>query len=362
MNKIKRVACVFFMAPILLCTMACGANPSAPAPILQEPLTVLMSTAFVTRGTVQDVENILPGITRIPTTAAHVESGSGRVGVIYAWPGDTVYENQVVARLDTSNMDAAIEALEQSVEQLRTQHRIRTEELTLQISTLEFLLSDADDDEAIYGQIQRLRLERNHAVRRHEFDMSESGAALSYLRGNLGQTEIRAPFAGEVVYSVVPGTWVNAGDSVAYVSGSGNVFAEYIGGTLIRQRVERWQPARLQGVVGRQSFDIALIPLGAEERRNYRNRGLEFPIRFELLAEAGDLPPTGETVFIRVYSTWVEDTLRVPSNALFRAPDFVYRITDGNLERVYVVIGAATDFYTEILSGLNEGDEIFVRP
>jgi hypothetical protein len=41
---------------------------------------------------------------------------------------------------------------------------------------------------------------------------------------------------------------------------------------------------------------------------------------------------------------------------------YVYRLNNGKQELVYINTGVITDQYTEILYGLEEGDEIIARP
>ena len=384
MNKKRYVIFVLLSAAILLLTSACasesGNTVTAPPPLL-EPIAGRMDTAFVARGVVEAL-TIVPGVTRLPAVAARPEYGSGRVGTIYAWPGSIVYEGQLVARLDTSHIDAVIDNLRQSAELSRTMHRLQAEEMSLQIEMLELAYSNAvaesnnasaEDGEIaaanirnIRGQIELLRLERNHVIRRHELDITDLEIALSAMRENLEQTEIRAPIAGEVVFTVLPGTWVNTLDPVVYIARADRVFVEYVG-----MRTIAWHVARIQGVIGGRTYDLTQMTLSLEEQVYYRNRHpdlparLALPIRFEIQADAQDLPPPGEAVFIRMYSVWLENALRIPSNALFHGGDgvyFVYRIVDGRQEHVYVTVGIVTDFYTEILGGLSEGDEVFVRP
>jgi len=89
------------------------------------------------------------------------------------------------------------------------------------------------------------------------------------------------------------------------------------------------------------------------------------PTRFEIVGGNAPLPAAGEPVFIHFYSVQTRDVLRVPANALFAddyGGEFVRQVIDGQLERVYVVTGAVSDAYVEILEGLYEGNEVFIRP
>jgi multidrug efflux pump subunit AcrA (membrane-fusion protein) len=354
---------------------SCGQNTADFAPPLHASVAAELDTAFVTRGVVESLD-ILPGITRSPTEAVRLESGSGRIGAIYAWPGDRVAENQVLARLDTSHIEAQIENLEESMQRSRLLNRLRSEEMALEIAILELSLSEAlsaqqdTPGEQAASNIRRLReriawlrLDRDQLQRRHALDIVEVEAALQRLRENLGNMEIRAAFDGEVVYTMGIGTWVNTNDPVMYIARLQGVFVEYIGRPL--NVVYLRNGVRMQGVIGGRVFDLELIPTTIEEQLYYSRRDLASPIRFEILAGLNDMPPPGEAVFIHFYTAWADDVLRIPGNALFpgaQGESFVYRLEEGRQIQVHVTVGLTTESFAEILEGLSEWDEVFVRP
>jgi hypothetical protein len=175
--------------------------------------------------------------------------------------------------------------------------------------------------------------------------------------------EIRAAFGGEVVYTMGLGTWVNANDPVMYMARPRGVFVEYIGRPL--NVVYLRSGVRVQGVIGGKVFDLKLVPTTIEEQLYYSRRELAPPTRFEILAGLHDMPTPGEAVFIHFYTAWADDVLRIPGNALFpggQGESFVYRFEDGRQVQVDVTVGSTTESYVEILEGLNEWDEVFVRP
>ena len=354
---------------------SCSRDAEVVAPPLISSVAAAPDSAFVTRGTVESF-SILPGITRSPTEAVRLESGSGRIGAIYAWPGDMVVEGQLLARLDASHTEELIDNLEEAMLRMRTLHRFRSEEMALEIAILELMHSEAlnalqdPPGEQAMNEVRRLRerlawsrLDRNHLQRRHDLDILEAEATLHSLQESLGNMEIRAVFDGEVVYTMGIGAWVNANDPVMYIARPLGVFVEHVGiplnPVLLRSGV------RVQGAIGGKVFDLELIPVTVEEQLYYNRRELAPPMRFEVLAGLHDIPPPGEEVFIHFYTVWADGVLRVPGNALFpggQDDPFVYRFEEGRQVRVYVTVGSTTETYVEILEGLNEWDEVFVRP
>jgi len=340
---------------------SCGQNtPIAIAPPLHAPVAAQVDTALVTRGVVQTFD-ILHGVTRAQTEAVRAEFGSGRLGAIYAWPGDSVGQGQLIARLDTSLIENQIENLEASIQRSRASHRLQSEEMALRIEIMEASLCD---NPASRERIEWLRLDLDHLQRRHNLDMAEAEVALRNLRADLGNMEIHAPFDGEIVFVIDIGTWVNTNDPIVYIARPDEVFIEYVGMTMDTPWLRRG--VRVQGIVdGVAKYDLELIPTTIEEQIYYGHRGLALPIRFEIIPGSYAIPPAGELVFIHFYTAWVDDVLRIPSNALFAGAmnePFVYRFEEGRQVHVDVAVGIATETYTEILDGLDEGDEVFVRP
>ena len=346
---------------------ACAGQSSPTAPPLYAPVAAREDTAAVTRGVVQRVY-ILNGIVRAETEAMRLEAGSGPVRTIYTWPGDLVEEGQLLARLDAAALEQVIEARQEAMNFAQSLFELRRREMALELEIMR--LNDEDT-----ARISWLELEIDHLQRRHNQQMETEREVLRELVNNLEYTEIRATVSGEIVYTVGIGTWVNTGDPVAYIAKLQNVFVEYIG---ISHRLASADIMKLQGVVDGRTFDLERIELTPEQRRYYGAlRRLPMPRRLAFLDTGYALPEVGQTVFIRLYTVWVEDVLRIPGNALFESGDglrHVFRLENGDWVRVYVevghvtgvqllgVAGLTTGFYTEILEGLYEGDVVLVRP
>ena len=358
MRCAKLLICLVLFSGIVLLA-SCSGSVSVMTPPLLEPMMEPIDTAHVTRGVVEALD-ILPGITRLPTVAARLDAGSGYLGEIYAWPGDAVTEGQLLARLGAPDLDEMIEELEESLALTLALHELDLEEFSVNISLLELALNSASGNARdLRGQLELLRLDRRHAISRHELEVVGLEAALDDLRGKKEQTEIISPIAGEVVITSPLGTWVNTFDAVTYIAHPKGVFVEYVGPPVL------WDVELVQGVINDKVYDLQQISYSLAERLEFQNQGIEQPVRFEVQTESLDLLSPGETVFIRRYTDRIEDALRIPGDALFRGgrdSDFVYRIKDGEQELLYVTVGVVTELYVQILDGLNEGDEVLVRP
>jgi len=367
--KLKRsMIYILSLAATVVLFASCGQDEPISAPPLYEAAIGQIDSTPVTRGVVESL-NILPGITSGVTDAVRLEAnGGGQIGTIYAWPGDSVVEGQVIARLDTTLLDGWIERFEESIYRSAASHRLRMREMALEIEIAELSLLDAPEDTGLRERVAWLRLDRDHAQRRHNMDMAETEATLAGLLAERDEMEIRATFDGVVVYTKYLGTWVNTHDPIMYITRPGGVFVEFTGtaaehGATMRAMV--WgNYERVHGVIGARTYDLEFIPLTLEEQLYYSNRGLPMPLRFEIINGPDDMLP-GQPVFIRLYTVFVDDALRIPINALFSGghnDTFVYRVEEGQQVPTDVIVGATTETYAEILYGLREGDEVFVRP
>jgi len=355
MNGLKLSKLLVILSALLLLTSCAGAGTLHAPPPLFESVTEEYDTIFVTRGTVEDL-TIEQGITRFPTVSAKLETGSGYIKTVYAMPGDVVYEGQVIARIDTPELDKMIESLEESIANERRRHQLFLRESSAMI--------DLQNLFGANGQTALLRLERRHASERHDIEIEEMESRLANLLERRSRAEITAPAAGEVVFTLLPGMWVNALEIVSHIKLSEGLFVEYVG---IPQLL--WSFERIQGIIDGVVYELTPIILSRAERVEAQNLGITPPVRFSIDTRSPDLLGAGKAVFIIGYTSHVEDTLRLPSYAIYFPPpargwgeSYVYRLNDGKQEHVYVTVGVITDQYTQILHGLDEGDEIIVRP
>ena len=63
------------------------------------------------------------------------------------------------------------------------------------------------------------------------------------------------------------------------------------------------------------------------------------------------------------YNNTEKDALVVPSNAVYRtkSDSYVYLMKGNAKKKVSVTVGTATDAYTQILTGVKEGDVVYVQ-
>jgi len=379
----KQFLICFALAWTVLLLAACGQGAGtggrdASPPELLRPVSARIDTAIADRGIVADIEQAA-GVTRIHSQGVSLGYTGFRFGEFFVSLGDEVEEGQLLARMDVKQLETQIEAIEENIANMRQRNSLDIEAriLALDILQLEYnemtrAAASASDENMMEAAMWRgLELERNRlykyqALERHALAMRHAQEDLAGLLNRLLEAELRAPVAGVVtrISGIQPGWWVDPFEGHVHIAYGQEVFVELLG--ILNQQPGR--AGRIYGHIDGRIYELRHTPLTREERLYYVTfmPVSALPVRFSFVDD--NPPPIGAFVSIHLYHEWEEDALRIPVNALFGSPDipgstlFVYRIENGQSVPVLVEIGARSQSFVAILSGLWEGDEVFVRP
>ena len=90
-------------------------------------------------------------------------------------------------------------------------------------------------------------------------------------------------------------------------------------------------------------------------------QGLPSNTYFDFVDENLKLP-IGSYALIQLNNNLVQDSLVVPANAVSKDDNgrYVYKQVDGRKERVNITVGTSTDAFIQVLTGLEEGDVVYV--
>ena len=118
--------------------------------------------------------------------------------------------------------------------------------------------------------------------------------------------------------------------------------------------------SRIYALHNGNSYDIEYQHLNPEEALRL-NDGVKIESKFSF--ESHDDFSTGDYVTICLENDFKENVLTVPNNSLYSDSRgyFVYRLIDDELVRADVETGITTDTQVEIISGLREGDVVYVQ-
>ena len=325
--------------------VSCVNGEELDAPELLTPISaqIRFNTAIVTRGLVADIEQRV-GIVRVESTGLNFGPVSDFFETFHVRPGERVVEGQLLASLDMRHVRAQILDREERIERLR--------------SDFAFENNIARIDIALAYDPTHLQRELNFALERQNLRLRHEEEDLRILRERYAMSFLYAPFDGVVSYlpARVSGTWVPAFVNVIYItSDDARVFVQYTGPTLFFHGLGSRVIIYIEG----EAYDAVRLGLTREQISRYHT---PLPLRFLLASDTQ--PPAGAFAAIHIYTNRAEDVLRLPHNALFFSPDigfYVHRMIDGQREMTAVQTGVHTETYVEIISGLEEGDEVYAR-
>ncbi|MBA3886014.1 MAG: HlyD family efflux transporter periplasmic adaptor subunit [Acidobacteria bacterium] len=377
MNRLIRIALIV----IVLVLLAYWAFRPRPVPA---------DFAAVERGTLQvTVED--EGRTRVRDRFVVSAPVPGRMERIALEPGDPVVAGKTVlarfqptdpALLDVrtrGELEARVRAAQSAVGAARADRDRLRGELAFAQSELKRMQTIADavaqrDIDAAAQQVEALE----RAVQSAEFNVQTAQHQVELARASLVQTRggqtaaipLYSPVSGVVLRrlqeseAVVPTgqPFLEVGDV-----GEMEIVADLLSSAAVRVQpgqqvlIEQWGGERsLTGRVRRvePSGFTKISALGVEEQRV--NVIIDFDDSPDARPGIGD----GYRVEVRIIVASRDNTLKVPSSSLFRHEGgwAVYRVEDGRAIRQRVELGQQSGLEAEVVSGLDEGQQIVVYP
>lgn len=377
----------------------CTTNTAqAPIPELITPAASTIDTTFVERGLVTAfmpmgaVWNFARrvGVTRYISEPLYFDNPVAYFGAFHVLPGTRVVEGQLLATLDTEDLDERITEQQENINTMRHNHNVAYElgQINIDIMVLEHTRNltraadafDANALEAALTQefaIERAMLELRQQQERHTRQQQQAESRLNTLIERRQQTELRAPKDGLItgMATVVQGDTLSAAQPIIFISEATEIIIEAVNlphddwppppGALGQRPPQPWIPRPVRfanyamGIIGDYVFELEYIELLPDERNP---SGIPSPVRFRALTNQP--LEAGQYVTMHFYTYKLEDVLRIPSNALFftATTTYVYRIVEGEMVYTEIELYLNTPIYAAVREGLLEGDEIFVRP
>lgn len=308
------------------------------APALLEPIGLSADTVRVTRGDVVQLSQF-EGIVTAYSEPLWFEETGAYFKRYNAAPGDIVREGDILAELDTGGLDAQIDALRNELEANEEQWRLYPASGEYQLKT---------------RAIERERLEYN----------------IKALENKRSGYMIAAPFDGVIsraveLYAGIP--LPSARATVLYISDLTRLAVECSDSGIASKIAPN---SRAVAVINSEEYNLTPVKLTAAERAAYLAVNSNVPVRFE--SADGKTLPTNGSVQLRIYGATRRDVLLVPANSLHSDTltdggvtiyeDYVYLLTGSGGERVRTTVtaGLKSETVIEIISGVSEGDSLFI--
>jgi RND family efflux transporter MFP subunit len=307
---------------------------------------------------------------------------TGKVAEVLIEEGMAVKEGQLLARLDDTTTKPIYDLAQRQLDAARRN-----------LNEVEVRVAEAERNLRRTEQLRKDKLVSELALDQAQSEAAALNARLEALRGEVRVAEgtvrvraqdlddlmVRAPFTGVVVSKdAQPGEMVSPISAGGGFTRTGiatvvdmdsreievDVNEAFINRVKANQKTEAVLDAYPDWVI--PSHVINIVPTADRQKATVRVR-----IGFDLL-EPRILPDMGVKV------SFLEDrpvdgtqqaaaarpAVRIPAAAVMRDGDtsFVWRVQDGQLERVAVRTGAERDGQVEVLSGINAGDVVVAAP
>lgn len=289
--------------------------------------------------------------------------------------GDTVEKGQVVA-VTQPEYEQQIEDLTEMIEGLQTEYSNTITNYDNELETnawragqlreiIEMMDPDADgfDDisvsfELILSEGEKVKVQKRQYMEKTEKEIAFQKEKLARLQAKNESNVIEAPESGTITYladlKVGDNIGVNSYPIVLADTDKILVQCEYINAG----KMERMKFS--YAVKDGKRYELQYVPYedGEYERKNAKGEGVY--TFFEVL-NADESIQFGEDIKVVTVEEHRENILVIPTDCIHRkeGKPFVYLDNNGNKESVFIEIGIADDFNTEVISGLLEGDKIY---
>ena len=277
-------------------------------------------------------------------------SGGKRIDKVYVRAGDTVKKGDILAEVATGNIDEEIATLEYQIARntLELSYLDAAEKFEYEESYGSFVYhSDTTDEEELKKYYDRddeiaykYKCQREDYADAIEFDQKE----VAKLKSELAASKLRASISG-MVLSVEENLEGSTAKKDEVIMTSDSEITQYIkDDDLLDMSI----------VYGDAKGDYVVVPY----QKNTWGETQLFEV-FDGPENEGIEVGTSGTITIVINRK--EDVLCVPNEAIMKADGktYVYVLDDKNMKSIrWVEIGLVGDGYTEILSGLTEGEKV----
>lgn len=330
-----------------------------------------VSVAPVERGDVElTVSNTRAGSVKACRRSGLSMPMGGRVEALYVDEGDAVEEGALLLELWNADREAQVaQALAQvsATNHRREQLCVEAENANREAERAESLLERGLASQEIRDTARTRASAASFACEAARNEEETASATLTLQRALLAETRLKAPFAG-IVAEIT-------GEVGEYVTPSPPGIATPPAVDLIDYTclyvtapIDEVDAGRLRtGMVARVSLDAfrgkqfpaeltRISPYVLELEKQARTVAVDVQLNNE--ADAARLL-VGYSADVDIVLEVAEETLRIPTEAVLEG-NRVYRLAAGSdvLEQVEIEVGLRNWNYTEVLSGLSEGDRV----
>ncbi len=353
----------YMLCAMLLLTTGCG-KEAMEAPELQKPVAVNESYRPVEMGNVGDIE-IRDGVV-VPTDYCHFYLTTVKVSEVKVEVGDYVEAGTVIVEADTEGATEQISSLSGQKSLNYNAWDINCKIYEQNKKELEYKIKGAQENGDVEGEealkTQLAVLQENHSYDELFYNHQQRALdeEIAKQQKIAGDGTLVASHSGYVTYikDLADSDTVNSCDNIVIISDYEDCYIE-LPGDEKGHKLEKIYPVYYTIKDGKRQM-LKLYEYLPEELMTAQARTLTPPIRMKFEGE-GDMPEVGSNVPVFLQKTETRDSLIVGNDSLYEDEqgDFVYVKNGEGKEIRYVELGASDTFYTEVISGLSEGEMVY---
>ncbi|GFE65369.1 efflux RND transporter periplasmic adaptor subunit [Litoreibacter roseus] len=288
---------------------------------------------------------------------------AGNVEMVHVLEGTRVERGDLLVELNEELLAIQVAQAEAQLNEATAgiaTARARVGRTTTAFSRIEGLLESSSFSQGRFDEAEADLLEARSQLVEAQAREKSSEAQLAEARYQLDRSKIIAPFTGVVVeVNTIPGAFIQAGTPVVRLLDTeafeveASVPSRYV---MFMEQGQTLQ-ASLENGAELEVVVRAIVPL---EDPGTRTRAVRFASSD--LANTGNVA-VGQSLTVQVPVGGARDVLSVPKDALVQARGgwTVFLVADGTAQPRPVTLGVPLGDRYEVLTGLNDGDQVVVR-
>ena len=316
---------------------------------LLEPVNAKLETTYVTKMDISQVELHEGAV--IPALEEFSFDENGYLYGIFVEPGDKVYKGDVLAGLMGKDYNTILDLEDEIKEIEKNQEEVFAGyDKELEIAHLNG------------GDTSEKELEIKQKKELAEFELKQKKDRLAELKENdIGYICITAPYDSVVAAtsSARENSYVSKGTAlVALETGEDPLITcDY----MTENTVSKFYS--FYALVRGQRLELEYVPYTKNELKVIVNNGVTPVSKFKLKDLDDKEIYVGDYASVIVVKNYRADVLAIPQNAVYSdaSGDFVYEIKGDERIRRSVVLGLSDNANVEIVSGLEEGAQVYVK-
>lgn len=376
----KRMLCVALSCVLVTGMAGCGDKKSAKAPELLEPISTNEAYRPVSYGDIGTI--VIKTGTVVPTDYAYYYDSSATLSKVYVNVGDEVKKDDVLAETDTdsstddssdtdSDSDDTGDDEDASADVNAHTHSINQkiyEQNQLELDWKIKACEEAGDEEGAsqYKVEKAVNAENNRYDNLlYEYELKKAKASDDEDESKKESGTLKAAQNGHVTYAksiTAEDNSVGGGEAVVVVSDYNDPYIEITGESFKKSSYEIYN--NMYAVVDGQRYDIQLYNYTNQEIAVAQSSGTLPYIRFKLkdVKDQSKVLKVGNSVALYFSTSDAKNVLTVANDSIYEenGQTFVYVKNSLNeKERREIEIGKKDSNYTEVVSGLKEGELVY---